>query len=127
MRAPIAYGLAWPERIESGAAPLDFRILAALTFEPLDAAGHAGRFPGVQVAWQARAAPPGTCAVLNAANEVAVAAFLERRIRFDQIDPVNRETLAQVLPDNPQDLAALLALDARARAAAGQIAGRLAR
>jgi len=127
MRAPIAYGLAWPERLACGAAPLDFRTLAALTFEPLDAAGHAERFPGLRLAWQALAAPPGACAVLNAANEVAVAAFLERRIRFDQIDRVNRETLAQVIPDNPGDLPALLALDARARAAAGKVAGQLAR
>jgi 1-deoxy-D-xylulose-5-phosphate reductoisomerase len=125
MRVPIAYGLAWPERLACGAAPLDFRTLAALTFEPLDAAGHAERFPGVQLAWQALAAPPGTCAILNAANEVAVAAFLERRIRFDQIDHVNRATLAQVTPGHPSDLTALLALDARARAAANQIAKRL--
>jgi 1-deoxy-D-xylulose-5-phosphate reductoisomerase len=127
MRAPIAHGLAWPERLASGAAPLDFRTLGALTFEPIDAAGHGARFPGVHLAWQALAAPPGTCAVLNAANEVAVAAFLDRRIRFDQIDRVNRETLAQILPDRPDDLAALLTLDARARAAASQIAGQLAR
>jgi 1-deoxy-D-xylulose-5-phosphate reductoisomerase len=127
MRVPIAYGLAWPERLASGAAPLDFRALAALTFEPLDAAGHAARFPGLRLAWEALAAPPGTCAVLNAANEVAVAAFLDRRIRFDQIDRINRETLAQVTPDNPTDLAALLALDERARAVAGEIAGQLER
>ena len=127
MRVPIAYGLAWPDRVASGAAPLDFRTLSALTFEPLDAAGHADRFPGIRLAWQALAAPPGTCAVLNAANEVAVAAFLDRRIRFDQIDRVIRETLAQITPDSPGDLAALLALDARARAAAGAIAARLAR
>ena len=61
---------------------------------------------------------PGTCAVLNAANEVAVAAFLDRRIRFDQIHQVNRATLDAVQPDHPDALAALLALDARARARA---------
>ena len=127
MRAPIAYGLAWPERLACGAAPLDFRTLAALTFEPLDAAGHVERFPGLRLAWQALDAPPGTCAILNAANEVAVAAFLERRIRFDQIDRVNRATLAHITPDHPSDLAALLALDARARAAAHAIAKQLER
>ena len=127
MRVPIAYGLAWPERLASGAAPLDFGTLGALTFEPIDAVGHAARFPGLRLAWEVLAAPPGTCAVLNAANEVAVAAFLERRIRFDQIDCVNRETLAQVTPESPHDLTALLALDARARATAGQIAAGLAR
>ena len=56
--------------------------------------------------------------MLNAANEVAVAAFLERQIRFDQIHQVNRATLDRVLPDAPDGLEALLALDARARAAA---------
>ncbi|MDR0479506.1 MAG: 1-deoxy-D-xylulose-5-phosphate reductoisomerase [Burkholderiaceae bacterium] len=127
MRVPIAYGLAWPDRLASGAAPLDFRALGVLTFESLDAAGHAERFPGLRLAWEVLAAPPGTCAVLNAANEMAVAAFLGKSIRFDQIDRVNRETLARVLSDRPDDLPALLALDARARAVAGQIAGQLAR
>ena len=118
MRVPIAYGLSWPERIDAGAAALDFSALQALTFEPVDSAGHRERFPGLALAWEALRAAPGSCAVLNAANEVAVAAFLERRIRFDQIHHVNRATLDGVLPDAPDDLAALLALDERARAAA---------
>ena len=118
MRVPIAYGLAWPERIASGAAALDFRALQDLSFEPIDADGHRARYPGLALAWEALRAAPGSCAVLNAANEVAVAAFLERRIRFDQIHHVNRATLDGVLPDAPDDVPALLALDARARAAA---------
>ena len=118
MRVPIAYGLSWPERIEAGAAALDFSALQALTFEPVDSDGHRARFPGLALAWEALRAAPGSCAVLNAANEVAVAAFLERRIRFDQIHHVNRATLDGVLPDAPDDLAALLALDERARAVA---------
>jgi len=120
MRVPIAYGLSWPERIESGAATLDFRALSAMTFEALDQAGHAQRFPGLQLAWEALRAPPGTTAVLNAANEVAVAAFLDRRIRFDQIHAVNLAVLAALPPAAPGSLADLLALDEQARRLATQ-------
>jgi len=118
MRVPIAYGLSWPERMASGAAALDFHKLAAMTFEPMDAPGHAQRFPGIRLAWDALRGPAGTTAVLNAANEVAVAAFLERRIRFDQIHAVNLGTLAAVVPAAPASLDDLLALDAQSRAAA---------
>lgn len=118
MRVPIAYGLAWPERIASGADPLDFTALADMSFESLDSHGHRERFPGLQLAWDALRAPAGTTAVLNAANEEAVAAFLDRRIRFDQIHAVNLATLERVQPSKPQALADLLALDAGARRAA---------
>ena len=118
MRVPIAYGLAWPERMASGAPVLDFRALQDLSFEAIDSADHRARYPGLALAWEALRAAPGTCAVLNAANEVAVAAFLDRRIRFDQIHHVNRATLDAVLPEHPDSLAALLALDGRARARA---------
>ncbi|MBY0453386.1 MAG: 1-deoxy-D-xylulose-5-phosphate reductoisomerase [Burkholderiaceae bacterium] len=118
MRVPIAYGLSWPERIESGAAALDFHVLSAMTFEAIDDHDHPQRFPGLRLAWEALAAPAGTTAVLNAANEVGVAAFLERRIRFDQIHALNLATLAAVVPSHPDSLEALLALDAQARAAA---------
>ena len=126
MRVPIAYGLAWPERVESGAAILDFHALGAMTFEAIDDHGHPERFPGLRLAWESLEAPAGTTAVLNAANEVAVAQFLERRIRFDQIHALNLETLSAVATSNPDSLADLLALDADARAAAQQIALRLA-
>lgn len=126
MRVPIAYGLAWPERVASGAQALDFSALADMSFESLDSRGHRERFPGLQLAWDSLAAAPGTPAVLNAANEVAVAAFLARRIRFDQIHAVNLATLAAVAPSKPASLQDLLALDAEARAAAGQAIARLA-
>jgi 1-deoxy-D-xylulose-5-phosphate reductoisomerase len=116
MRVPIAYGLSWPERIESGTARLDFSKMAAMTFEVPDFQ----RFPCLQLAWESLRAPMGTCAVLNAANEVAVAAFLDRRIRFDQIHAINLATLAAVSPSKPQTLEDLLALDAESRAAAQQ-------
>jgi 1-deoxy-D-xylulose-5-phosphate reductoisomerase len=125
MRVPIAYGLSWPERMVSGAEALDFRAMAAMTFESLDTAGHAARYPGLQLAWEALQAPAGTTAVLNAANEVAVAAFLDRRIRFDQIHAVNVETLAAVLPAQPQSLEDLLALDTESRQTAARIVQRL--
>ncbi|HEY0825733.1 MAG TPA: 1-deoxy-D-xylulose-5-phosphate reductoisomerase [Ramlibacter sp.] len=118
MRVPIAYGLAWPERVESGAQALDFGTLADMSFESLDSRGHRERFPGLQLAWDSLAAAPGTTAVLNAANEVAVAAFLERRVRFDQIHSVNLATLEALVPSKPQTLQDLLALDADARRAA---------
>ncbi len=122
MRVPIAYGLSWPERIESGTPRLDFARIAAMTFEAPDLA----RFPCLGLAWEALRGPSGSCAVLNAANEVAVAAFLDRQIRFDQIHHVNRATLDTVRPDAPDSLEALLALDAQARAAALLVVGALA-
>jgi 1-deoxy-D-xylulose-5-phosphate reductoisomerase len=114
MRVPIAVGLSWPERIESGAARLDFRQMAAMTFEVPDAA----LFPGLALAWHALRGAPGTTAVLNAANEIAVEAFLDRRLRFDRIHAVNTETLAALSPSKPASLDDLLALDAEARSVA---------
>ncbi|MCG2595031.1 1-deoxy-D-xylulose-5-phosphate reductoisomerase [Ramlibacter sp. XY19] len=125
MRVPIAYGLAWPERVASGAQALDFTALADMTFESFDTRGHRERFPGLQLAWDSLNAAPGTTAVLNAANEEAVAGFLERRVRFDQIHQVNLETLAAVTPSKPASLGDLLAIDAQARAAARQAIARL--
>lgn len=117
MRTPIAYGLSWPERMESGSARLDFSQLAAMTFEAPDRA----RFPGLFLAWEAMRAPEGTCAVLNAANEIAVAAFLDEKIRFDQIHQVNLETLSRIAPSKPEDVADLLGLDDISRRAASQV------
>ena len=122
MRVPIACGLAWPERIESGASRLDFAALAALTFEEADVR----RFPGLHLSWQALNAPEGTTAVLNAANEVAVEAFLTGKLRFDHIHAVNLATLDAVQPSKPDSLESLLALDATARVAAQRAAAALA-
>ena len=118
MRVPIAYGLSWPERMTSGSQSLDFHALSAMTFEALDDHGHPERFAGIHLAWEALRASPGTTAVLNAANEVAVAAFLERRIRFDQIHAVNQSCMAQMSPPVPHSLDDLLILDTQARAVA---------
>ncbi len=118
MRVPIAYGLAWPDRISSGAKPLDFRAMANMSFEVPDDV----RFPGLPLAWTVLDAPVGSAAVLNAANEVAVAAFLDRRIRFDHIHRVNHATLDAVAVSEVNDLEGLLALDVLARTVAAQIA-----
>lgn len=113
MRGPIAYGLSFPDRIESGASALDFTALSALSFEVADRA----RFPGLFLAYDALRGPDGSSALLNAANEVAVAAFLEGTIRFPEIHSVNErtvETLAACM--GPIDgLDHLMALDQRAR------------
>ena len=124
MRVPIAYGLAWPERIESGAGPVDFATLASLTFAPADPR----RFPGLGLAFDALRGPEGSTAVLNAANEEAVAAFLAGTIRFDQIHTVNAGTVDAVVPapGAAGSIEGLLDLDARARARAGQFVKGLA-
>ncbi len=118
MRVPIAYGLGWPDRITSGAKALDFRSMANMSFELPDDA----RFPGLPLAWTVLNAPVGSTAVLNAANEVAVAAFLDRRIRFDHIHRVNHATLNAIAVSEVNDMGGLLALDVQARSVAAQIA-----
>ena len=123
MRVPIAYGLAWPERMASGAPPLDFSTLGSLTFEKPDDL----RFPGLQLAWASLEGPIGTTAVLNAANEVAVAAFLDQRLRFDQIHAINDATLQALIPSKPNDLPDLLAIDQQARRLAQSQVERLSR
>ena len=124
MRVPIAYGLAHPERIESGASLLDFATLGSLTFTPAE---HA-RFPGLGLAFDALRGPAGSTAVLNAANEEAVAAFLSGTIRFDQIHTVNAGTVDAVSPDPGAagSIDSLLDLDARARGRAAQFVKGLA-
>lgn len=118
MRGPIAYGLSWPNRIENGALPIDFKNLSAMTFEAIDSNNHPARFPGLALAWDVLCAPAGTTAVLNAANEIAVQAFLDERIKFDQIHAVNQSTLSAVIPSKPTSLEDLLAIDAQSRVSA---------
>ena len=126
MRVPIAYGLSWPERMVSGASALDFHALAAMTFEAMEGHGHPERFPGIQLAWETLRGTAGSCALLNAANEIAVEAFLNRQIRFDEIHRVNRTTLDQLVCSEPRHLGDLLELDRRAREPARSVVPRLA-
>lgn len=125
MRVPIAYGLSWPQRIESGADLLDFTQLKSLTFD----APCARRYPGLALAWHTLRAQEGATCVLNAANEVAVEAFLQGRIRFDQIHAVNDATLSglSLSAGDASSVEALMALDARARELARVQVGALGR
>ncbi len=124
MKVPIAYGLSFPERIESGAPRLDFNQLKDLSFEP----PSPRRFPGLQLAWDALRSPAGSTAVLNAANEVAVAAFLAGTIGFMAIHSVNARTVERLEPRLQADhgLDDLIALDTEARAVAEQVMTELA-
>ncbi len=113
MRVPIAYGLSFPERIESGASQLDFTTLSALTFEAPD---HQ-RYPGLALAWETLRGLEGSTTVLNAANETAVAAFLAGTIRFDQIHSVIAHALegVELRSSGCDSLEALLEIDQQAR------------
>jgi 1-deoxy-D-xylulose-5-phosphate reductoisomerase len=111
MRTPIANALAWPERIDSGVAPLDLFAIARLDFEAPDEV----RFPCLRLARQAAEAGNSAPAVLNAANEVAVAAFLERRIRYPEIASIIDEVMGQMPVVAVDELEAVFAADARAR------------
>ncbi|WP_295456118.1 1-deoxy-D-xylulose-5-phosphate reductoisomerase [uncultured Thiodictyon sp.] len=119
MRTPIAHALAWPERFDSGVAPLDLVALGQLDFQAPDT----GRFPCLRLAFEAAHAGGSAPLVLNASNEVAVAAFLEGRVGFPGIARVVEETLAFYAEQSVagQDLAGLIELDQRARANAQQI------
>ncbi len=111
MRTPIAHALAWPERLLAGVEPLDLLSMAALEFEAPDES----RFPCLSLARQAYAAGGNACAVLNAANEVAVAAFLQNETSFMAIPAIIAEVLQRV-PQSPVDqLEDVLLADAQAR------------
>ena len=119
MRTPIAHALSWPERIESGVRPLDLFEIARLDFERPD---H-NRFPCLRLAENAARAGGTAPAILNAANEVAVQAFLERRIGFTTIPVVIERTLSAMPSSNDDSLAAIVQDDAQARVVAEQCLG----
>jgi 1-deoxy-D-xylulose-5-phosphate reductoisomerase len=111
MRTPIAYGLAWPERIDAGVEPLDLVATARLDFEAPDEAA----FPCLRLAREAVAAGGTAMAVCNAANEVAVAAFLEGEVGFTGIPRIIEYTLGAIPVVEPTDLGVVEAADAQAR------------
>ena len=111
MRTALAVGLGWPQRIESGVAGLDLLTQGRLDFEAPDT----DAFPCLRLAWQALEAGGTAPAVLNAANEVAVSAFLQGRIGFLAIPALVEETLARLPAAPAESLEALLAIDAQAR------------
>ena len=111
MRLPILYAMAFPDRLETGAKPLDLAQIGSLTFEAPDRA----KFPGMFLAYDALRAGGAACAMLNAANEVAVGAFLSGRIPFGRIWQLNRDTL-EAAGDQPADsVEAVFVADALAR------------
>jgi len=114
MRVPIAHTLAWPDRMETPMAPLDLVAVGRLDFEAPDAA----RFPALALARAALEAGGAAPAILNAANEVAVAAFLDGRVGFLEIAAIVADTMARYQPEAPDTLEAVLAVDAEARAVA---------
>ena len=120
MRTPIAYCLGLPERIDSGVGELDFGALSALTFQKPDF----DRFPCLKLAYQAMNAGGAAPCVLNAANEVAVAAFLDKRIKFTDIAQVVAHCLAQDFSDGHHDIEGLLAQDAETRRRAEAFIGK---
>jgi len=115
MRVPIAHALAWPERIDSGARSLDLAAVKSLAFEKPDL----DRFPCLGLAYAALRAGGTAPAVLNAANEVAVEAFLDRRLPFTGIADVIADTLESVEACAADDLSSILDADRQARRAAG--------
>jgi 1-deoxy-D-xylulose-5-phosphate reductoisomerase len=117
MRTPIAYGLAWPERIDAGVKPLDFIQLGSLDFEAPDEQ----RFPCLVLAREAWQQGGTASAVLNAANEVAVAAFLNKKIGFTDISSIIEQVLAKQSTVKATTIEVVQAADAEARLIANQI------
>jgi 1-deoxy-D-xylulose-5-phosphate reductoisomerase len=116
MRTPIAHTLAWPDRMTTPMAPLDLVAIGRLDFEEPDPV----RFPALRLAREALDAGGASPAILNAANEVAVAAFLAGRIGFLEIAAIVADTLSCYDPPAPETLDAVLAIDAEARALADE-------
>jgi len=116
MRVPIAHCLAWPERMATPMPPLDLVGLGRLDFEAPDDV----RFPALRLAREALVAGGAAPAILNAANEIAVAAFLDRRIGFLEIAAIVADTLTRFVPSTPETIDAVLAIDAEARGLAAR-------
>jgi 1-deoxy-D-xylulose-5-phosphate reductoisomerase len=122
MRIPIAYALAYPERIETPAERLDLARIGALTFEAPDL----DRFPALRIAREALEAGGPAPIVLNAANEEAVAAFLDRRIGFLDICQTVEEAVARTSAAQPRSIAEVIDIDRAARALARDLMSELA-
>ena len=117
MKTPIAYGLGWPNRIDGGVEELDFLKLSQLHFEEVDNE----KFPSLKLAYQALTVGGLMPTVLNAANEVAVEAFLQQKIKFTQIADVVAKTLDQLSASPAHDLDVILAADQESRVQAERV------
>jgi 1-deoxy-D-xylulose-5-phosphate reductoisomerase len=122
MRTPIAHALAWPARMAASVPPLDLIALGKLEFFAPDPV----RFPALRLSREALRAGRGAPTILNAANEIAVGLFLEKRLRFLDIAAVVDETLSRLGAPDAADLPAIMAHDAAARSQAGLIAAKRA-
>lgn len=123
MRTPIAHTMAWPQRVEAGVTPLDFTRMKALTFAEPDF----DRYPCLKLAMDACEQGQAATTALNAANEIAVAAFLQGQIRFTDIAALNAEVLASLHYGEPQSVEAVLAIDSESRRAAQALLPRFAK
>ena len=117
MRTPIAHGLAWPDRIDSGSPALDLPSVSRLDFDTPDVE----RFPCLRLGFEAARAGGSAPVALNAANEIAVEAFLHRRLRFTHIARVVEATVSDIPAGGVDSLDAVLEIDARARARAVEL------
>jgi len=111
MRTPIAHALAYPERIESGVAPLDFFNTAAFEFQAVDLK----KYPNLKLAIDACKSGQGACTALNAANEIAVAAFLDEKIKFTDIAKINETSVNKFVLEQVDTINEVISLDIRAR------------
>src|SRR5665213_3702797 len=111
MRLPILYALAYPDRPAAPQLSFDLAALSQLDFAPPDCA----RFPCLRLAYEAAESGPAACIALNAADEIAVAAFLEGRIPFPGIARTIEEVLAETVPHAPASIEEVLAADKAAR------------
>lgn len=111
MRTPIAYALAYPERIDAGVAPLDFFTTPSFEFQDVDFA----RYPNLQLAIEACKQGQAACTALNAANEVAVAAFLDKSIGFNDIFKINETSVKKFVSERVDNISQVMALDKQAR------------
>lgn len=111
MRTPIAHALAYPERIESGVAPLDFFNTPSFEFQSVDYE----KYPNLKLAIEACKSGQGACTALNAANEVAVAAFLDEQIKFTDIYKINETSVMKFVSEQVDNINEVISLDSRAR------------
>jgi 1-deoxy-D-xylulose-5-phosphate reductoisomerase len=111
MRTPIAHALAYPERIDAGVEPLDFFSTAAFEFETVDF----NRYPNLRLAIDACKSGQGACTALNAANEIAVEAFLNNEIKFTQIAKINETSVKKFVSEKVTSIVEVVELDSRVR------------
>jgi 1-deoxy-D-xylulose-5-phosphate reductoisomerase len=111
MRTPIAHALSFPERINSGVAPLDFFNITSFDFQPVDF----NRYPNLQLAIEACKKGQAACTALNAANEIAVAAFLNKQIKFTDIFKINETSVNKFVSYQVSDISEVIELDQLAR------------